>query len=283
MCKKSYTLIAMCIASVLTGCASTPKMNPNAQLVSLAPSCDADLNHDYGLIREDPKSTFALQQAGVIAGAGASGAVAAVAGVAAMPLVLIPVLLANNASVNKEESRYSGIIFRRTVSKVLDGDEHSWAFGRMWGVAEMPSDELLRKYLSLVLFEEGGAAYAQHSLDLHPGDIVDIKTVYGRHAEQRPIWSSYSFGKSDFNAHPLRVIRVVCKGTDKECTAHLPNQITGILCRHQETAFLAQDYLIPSFSPKVQATAVSTQTATPITNEHVFSSAKEINKSTEIQ
>lgn len=96
-----------------------------------------------------------------------------------------------------------------------------------------------------MLFEGGGGAYAQKDMGVHEGDIVDVKTVYGRYAEQRSLFSSYTFGSSDFNKHVVRVSRVVCKQDDEACLSIPDNRIEGILCRHQETEYSPAGYLIP--------------------------------------
>lgn len=249
--KKSLYWVALATAGfILSGCAG-PRISPGTKLVSLAPSCHADFKHDYAGEREDPESKIALEQAGamgtlvgVSAAAGAAGTAAAAA---AVPLAVIPVAMMINNSVNKERARYAGVVIRAKVENIKRGDYELHGTKHIWGLDKetMPPDAQIRERLDTVLFEGGGGAYAPKTMGVHEGDIVDVKTVYGRYAEQRSLFSSYTFGSSDFNKHVVRISRIVCKHDDAACMSVPDNQIEGILCRHQQIEYPAEEYLIP--------------------------------------
>lgn len=234
----------------LAGCAG-PRISPGTKLVDLAPACPTDPKHDFQSEREDPESKFALEQAGamgtMIGVSAAAGAAGTVAAAAAVPLAVIPVAMMINASVNKERARYTGVIVRTKVANTKRGDYELYGTKHIWGLDKetMPPDDLIKERLDTVLFEGGGGAYAQKTMGVHEGDIIDVKTVFGRYAEQRSLFSSYTFGSSDFNKHVVRVSRIVCKHDDEACLSVPDHQIEGILCRHQQTEYPTDEYLIP--------------------------------------
>lgn len=151
-----------------------------------------------------------------------------------------------NKSVNKERARYAGVILRAQVASIKRGDFDLYATKHLWGLDKetMPTNTQLREHLDVVLLESGGGAYAPKIMGVQEGDIVDVKTVYGRYAEQRPIFSRYTFGSSDFNKHVVRISRIVCKRDDAVCRSVHDNRTDGILCRHRQTEYPVEEYLI---------------------------------------
>lgn len=251
---KSFPLLVILVLA--SGCASN-QVTPGTKLVEIAPQCRPDSTHDYFGVREDPESTFALEQSGVLGGviglSAASGVAGSAAAAVAAPVALIPLFMAANGSVNKERARHTGVIERAKVSKVRSGDDELFVTRYAWGVSadDTPPRDLINERIVTVYLEGGmGGAYAAtgvyatKELGVEPGDIVDIKTVFGRYADQRSLFSSYSFGSSDFNKHIARVSRVVCKHNDQACQSILDNRAVGIVCRHQQTEYSADEYLI---------------------------------------
>lgn len=250
MLRKAKWMALAVAGLVLSGCAG-PRISPGTKLVNLAPACGADPQHNFISEREDPRSKFALEQAGAM---GAFVGVSAVAGAAgttaaatAMPLGVIPVALAVNKSVNKERARYAGVVLRARVADIKRGDYDLYGTEHLWGLDKetMPTKAQIRERLDVVIFEGGGGAYAPKTLGVQEGDMVDVKTVYGRYAEQRPIFSRYTFGSSDFNRHVVRISRIVCKRDDDVCMSVPDNRIAGILCRHRQPEYPVEEYLIP--------------------------------------
>lgn len=234
--------IALSLIVTAAGCSSV-KVDPRVTLVPLAPACSPAQGTDFGFVREDPESDFALKQAGIVVGSfsagAAAGALGTVAGAAALPVAVVGLALAQNANVNKELRRHAGTMLRLTVAEPVRGGKDRSDIRRFWDIprSDMPSADLLDTELNIVRFTNGGGVYARKDMGIEAGDIVDVVQVFGRMAEARPIWASLSYGPSDFNRLLPRVTRVVCKHGDEACLKQADHEITGILCRHTQTEF----------------------------------------------